>query len=156
MGAKRVILGTLVGALTLSATGYLIFGVVFPTFYTDFLNAGSASGVERQPLLVWAIALAMLSNSLLVTLAVGNQTGRLTIGRGMMIGSVVNFLLWFTADFALYAISNIGNLTGIVVDSLLELVPGAVAGGAVAFVLGKIPVASAMRDSRDVNAGQAA
>ena len=38
----------------------------------------------------------------------------------------------------LYGISNVRNLTSTVVDPLLELVPGAIAGGVIAAVLGKI------------------
>jgi hypothetical protein len=37
-----------------------------------------------------------------------------------------------------YGISNVGNLTSTLVDPLLELVPGALAGGVIAAVLGKI------------------
>ena len=51
---------------------------------------------------------------------------------------MVGFLLWFTADFMLYGITNVGNLTITVVDPLLELVHGAIAGGVIAAVLGKI------------------
>ena len=69
-------------------------------------------------------------------------------------GAVVSFLLWFTADFMLYGISNVGNLIGTVTDPLLELVPGAIAGGVIAFVFGRIPAASVRRDS--LNAGRAA
>jgi hypothetical protein len=52
-----------------------------------------------------------------------------------MIGASVSFLAWFTAEFILYGISNIGNISGILVDPLLEAVPGALAGGAIAAVL---------------------
>jgi hypothetical protein len=38
-----------------------------------------------------------------------------------------------------YGISNVGNLTSTLIDPLLELVPGAVAGGIIAFVLEKVP-----------------
>jgi hypothetical protein len=91
---------------------------------------------------------------LLVTLAIENWGGSLTIRAGMTIGAVVSFLLWFTADFMLYGISNVGNLIGTVTDPLLELVPGAIAGGAIAFVFGRIPAASLTRDS--LHAGRAA
>lgn len=63
MDAKRLVIGTLAGALTLSATGYVIFGMV--------------------------------------------------------------------------GISNVGNLTGAVTDPLLELVPGAIAGGVIASCSGR-------------------
>ena len=142
MDTKGLVIATLVGALILSITGYAIFGVAFPNFYSDFMTAGSAIGVERQPMLWWAVAVGLLSYSLLLTLAVASRAGSLTVGAGMTIGAVVSFLLWFTADFMLYGISNVGDLTGVIIDPLLELVPGAIAGGAIAIVLGRIPIAS--------------
>lgn len=139
MHAKRFVIGTLVGGVTVFATGYLIFAMApFRNFYAYAMNAGSATGVAREPQLVWAVALGALSYSALVTLAIGSRASPLTIGAGIKIGAVVGFLLWFTADFMFYGISNVGNLTSTVVDPLIELVPGAIAGGVIAVVLGKI------------------
>ena len=135
MGVKRLVAATVVGALTLSAAGYAVFGLAFPQFYTNFMKAGSASDVGRQPFLIWPIALAMLSYALLMTLAIARTADTLTVPAGMKIGAVVSFLLWFTADFMLYGISNVGNLAGTIIDPFLEVVPGAVAGGVVAIVL---------------------
>jgi hypothetical protein len=135
MRPKQLVIGTLVGALTLSAAGYVIFGIAFPQFFTNFMNAGSATNVERQPPLLWAVALAMLSYGLLMTLAVGSRASASTTRTGVTTGAIVSFLLWFTADFMLYGISNVGSLKGTVTDPLLEMVPGAIAGGVIAAVL---------------------
>ena len=102
------------------------------------MNAGSATGVAREPQLLWAVALGAMSYSALVTLAIGSRSCTLPIGAGINIGAVVGFLLWFTADFILYGIGNVLDLTSTVVAPLLELVPGAVSGGVIAAVLGKI------------------
>jgi hypothetical protein len=137
MDVKRLAIGTLVSAATLSGAGYIIFGVVLPDFYTNFLNAGSATGVARQPMLSWAIALGMLSYGLLIALAIETRVGSVTVLTGAMIGALVSFLTFFTGDFILYGISHVGNVPGILVDPFLEAVPGAVAGGLVAAVLGR-------------------
>ncbi len=107
--AKRLVIGTLFGAVTLSAAGYAIFGMALPDFYADFLKAGSATGVERQPFLLWAVALGMLSYGALLTLVIGSGPGTSSVSTGMKMGGIVSFLLWFTADFMLYGISNVGN-----------------------------------------------
>jgi hypothetical protein len=135
MEMKRLAVGALVGAATLSGAGYCIFGVVLPDFYANFMNAGSASGVARQPMLWWAVALGMLSYGLLIALAIETRAGSVSVRAGLMIGASVSFLAWFTADFILYGIANVGNVLGILVDPLLEAVPGALAGGAIAAVL---------------------
>jgi hypothetical protein len=145
MNTKRLVIGTLVGATVLSATGYLIFAVILPDFYTGFMNAGSATGVAREPILWWAIALGMLSYGLLIALAIETRASSVTVRRGATIGALVSFLVWFTGDFMLYGISNVGNVTGILIDPVLEAVPGAVAGAVVAAVLGKIQYRSDVR-----------
>ncbi|HEY5619911.1 MAG TPA: hypothetical protein VIK60_18360 [Vicinamibacterales bacterium] len=135
MDAKRLVIGTLVGGVVLFVTGYLIFDLAFASFYAA--NAGSATAVDRVPQLVWAVALGSLSYSALITLGIGSRAAS-SIGAGAQIGAVVGFLLWFTVDFILYGITNIGNLTRTVVDPLLELVRSGIAGGVVAVVLAKI------------------
>jgi hypothetical protein len=139
MDTKRFVIGTLVGGITVFATGTLIFAMPpLHDFMAYAMNSGSATGVAREPQLFWAVALGALSYSALVTLAIGSRAHPSSIGAGIRIGAVVGFLIWFTADFMFYGISNVGNLTSTLVDPLLELVPGALAGGVIAAVLGKI------------------
>ena len=136
MDTRRLVIGTLVGGITLFVLGYLIFDLAFANFYAA--NAGSATGVARDAQLVWAVALGSLSYAALITLAIGSRVGSATIGAGVQMGAVVGFLLWFTTDFILYGITNLANLTRTVVDPLLELVRGGIGGGVTAVVLRKI------------------
>lgn len=138
MTATQLAAGTVVGAVTLSATGYVMFWAVLGNFYTYALSTGSATGVAREPPLIWAVALGALSYAALVTLAIGNRIGAPTVGAGIKVGAVVGFLVWFTADFMLYGISTVLNLTSALIDPLLEVVPSAIAGGVIAAVLRKL------------------
>ena len=135
MDTKRFIIGTLVGGITLYLVGYLIWTVAFADFFAA--NAGSATGVDRDAQLVWAVVLGNLSLAALVTLAVGSKAGSATIGTGFKIGAIVGFLVWFGVDFIHYGISNISNLTATVVDPLLELVHSGIGGAVIAAVLGR-------------------
>jgi hypothetical protein len=135
MTAKQLVAGTVVGAATLTATGYVMFGIVLGNFYAHALSAGSATGVPREAPLFWAVGLGALSYGALMTLAIGSCAGSLTMGSGIKIGAVVGFLVWFTADFMLYGISNVLNLTSAFVDPLLEVVPSAITGVVVAVVI---------------------
>lgn len=138
MDAKRFVMGTLVGGVTVLAAGYLIFAMTpFRDFYAYAMTSGSATGVQRDAPLFWAMALGALSYGALVTFAIATRAGAVSIGAGLRIGAIVGFLLWFTANFMFYGISNVGNLTSTILDSLLELVPGAIAGGVIAAVIGK-------------------
>jgi hypothetical protein len=132
---RELATGTVVGAVTLSATGYVLFWTVLGNFYAYALSAGSATGVPRESPVIWAVALGALSYSALVTLAIGTRAASPTLGAGIKVGAVIGFLVWFTADFILYGISNVLNLTSALIDPLLEVVPSAVTGGAIAALL---------------------
>src|SRR5437867_3384073 len=85
-----------------------------------------------------ALAVPGLRLPFLFTFAIGNRVGSLSIGGGAKIGAIVGFLLWFTADFILYGVTNIANLTRTVVDPLLEIIHGGI-GVVIAAVLGRVP-----------------
>ena len=112
-------------------------------FYLYAMNASSATGVARESPLVSAVFVAALSYGALVTLAIGSRPHRVRVGAGMRIRAVVGFLLWCTANFMLFGISNVGSLTSTIIDPVLERVPGAIAGGTAALVLDRLHVAGA-------------
>jgi hypothetical protein len=91
--------------------------------------------VPRESPLVWAVALGALLYGELLTLAIGNRPGSPAIAAGVKVGAVVGVLVWFTADVMLFGISNVLSLTSTLIDPLLEVVPCAVAGGAIAVVV---------------------
>ena len=134
MTAPRFAIATLIGGIVLFATGYLIFEVMFSDFYAE--NAGSATGVVRQPPLQWAVAMSQLAYAALLTLVVSGRSTRLTWINGAILGAVTGFLIWSTADFVVYGTTNIANLTRTVADTVLEAVHGGLGGAAIALTLG--------------------
>ncbi len=136
MDTKRLIIGTLVGAITLYVLGYLIWELAFADFFAA--NRGSAIGVERDTQVIWALALGTVSYAALLTLAIGTRAGSATIVEGLKIGAIVGFLMWFGVDFIHYGIGNVSNLTATLVDPLLELIRAGISGAVIAAVLGKI------------------
>ena len=136
MDIKRLIIGSLVGAITLYILGFLIFGLAFAEFYAA--NRGSATGVVRDTQVIWAVVLGSLSYAVLLTLAIETRSGSTSPMDGMKIGAVVGFLLWCTVDFIHYGVQNVNNLTLAIADPLLELVRGGIGGAVIAVVLGKI------------------
>ena len=140
MDSKRLVVGTVVGGIVLYAVGWIIFTKTFAAFYAA--NAGSATGVDRAPEIVWAVLLGNCAYAALITYVMGNRAGSTSIGQGAVIGAIVGFLIWFTADFIFYGTSNIANLTRTVVDPLLEIVHGGVGGAVIAAALRRVPAAS--------------
>ena len=135
MDAKRIVTGTIVCGITMYLVGYLIWEMLFPDFFAA--NAGSATGVAREKSLIWATLLGTFSLAALVTLAVGTRGDSPTIPEGFKVGAIVGFLIWFGVDFIMYGWNNVYNLTGTIVDPLLEIVRTGIAGAVVAAVLGR-------------------
>ena len=136
MDIKRLIIGTVVGAITLYILAYLIFELAFGEFYAA--NVGSATGLVRDNPLMWATAMGSISYAVLLTLAIETRGASVTIVDGLKIGAIVGFLVWFTVDFTFYGIFNISNLTLTIVDPLLELIHAGISGAVIAAVFGKI------------------
>lgn len=135
MDIKRLVTGTVVGGILVYALGYLIFDTAFRDFYAA--NAGSATGIDRAEPVMWAVIVGSLMYAALITLGLGSRSGA-AMGSGITVGAVVGFLLWGTADFTLYGITNLSNLTRTIVDPLLEAVRGGITGGVIALVLAKM------------------
>ena len=94
MKAQRFVIATLVGAVAVLASGYFVFAIPpFRDFYAYAMNAGGATGVARDPELLWAVTLGALSYSALVTLAIGSRANPVRPWSGIKIGAMVGFLL---------------------------------------------------------------
>jgi len=145
MDTKRLVIGTIVGGITLHAVGYLIFDVAVLDFY--LANVGTATGALRDANLQWALALGHLSLAALVTLGVVSRAGAPTIGAGFTTGAAIGFLVWFGADFIHYGFTNLWNLTVVIVDPLLEAIHNGIAGAVIAAVLGRMAKPS-LREQR--------
>ena len=131
MNTKRFLTGTIVGGIVLYLVGYLIFSMAFASFYAA--NTGSATGVDRASEVMWAVVLGAFAYAALICYAMGRR-GAMGLAEGFKVGAIVGFLLWVCADFTLYGVENVSNLTRTMVDPLLEVVHGGIGGAAIALV----------------------
>jgi hypothetical protein len=133
MDAKRLATGTLAGGLAMFAAGYVIFDLVFASFFAA--NAG-ADAAWRETSLQWAIGLGNLILAALITLAIGWSRAA-SMAEGFKIGAIVGLLVWLGVNFILYGIMDNLNLTATIVDGLLGGVLFGIGGAAISAALGK-------------------
>jgi hypothetical protein len=136
MNAKQWLVGTIGGGIVLYALGYIIFETLLKDFYVT--NSGSATGVSRDPQILWAVGVAALAYAALILVALKAHAASLNVSNGMKAGAAVGFLLWLCADFTFYGITNVNNLTLTVVDPLVELVRGGITGAVLGALLPKV------------------
>ena len=136
MDMKRLIVGSIVGAITIYILGYLIFEMAAADFYAA--NRGPTD-IARDVNLEWAVALGGLALAALFTIGIIGRPGVPTIRDGAIIGGVYGFLVWFGVDFILYGITERNNLTLVIVDPILELIRSGITGAVIAGVLAKLP-----------------
>ena len=147
MDARRLVIGTLLGGIVVYALGYLIFILAFGSFYTA--NVGTATGVIRDPEIMWAVLVGSCAYAALITVMIGITGGAVSTGEATKRGALVGFLLWVTADFIFYGATNVQNLTRTAVDPVLELVRGGISGGIIALILSKVGGGVRVRERRE-------
>ena len=130
---QRLAVGTVVGGVVLTLLGYLTFGIVFADFFAA--NAGSATGVQREPFdFVWLIIgqLAWVAGLTLIL----TWSGVSNVGQGAKVAGIVGLLFFLGMDLTMYATTNVQNLTASLVDPILAAIMFAVAGAAIAATAG--------------------
>ena len=140
MNIKRLLIGSIAGGVVMYIVGNVFWGMIFADFFADFFadNAGSAEGVPRETVIIWAAALGNLFYAALVTMTIEARSGATSVVDGLKAGAIVGFLVWGTADFIFYGNFNLSNLNATIADIVLEAVRGGIGGAVVAVVLSKI------------------
>jgi len=106
MTTQRLLTGTVVGGIVLFFLGYLIFGIVFADFFAA--NAGTATGVPKDPMNFVALGIAQLAWGAALTLILNGASAR-SIGQGVMVAGICGLLLFLGFDLTMYATSNTGH-----------------------------------------------
>ena len=133
---KNTIITTVVGAVVLFVLGFVFWGMLFVDFFEA--NAGAATNVMRETPVLWAQFLGCLLYGAAIAITVRGHGASVTVMSGLTTGAIAGLLIWGTADFTLYSIAQINNLTATIADTVLEVVRGGITGVVAAFTLSKL------------------
>lgn len=128
MDSKRLLVGTLVGAVVLSVVGFLLYEVIFASFMEAQMTL-----VQREAPILWAALLSALAHGLLLTLVIG-WAGDASLTGGLKTGALVGLLLWLGGDMILFAVFEFATLTGALTDTVLAAVQYGLTGAAIGAV----------------------
>lgn len=130
---KKMIMGTVAGAVALFLLGFLLYAVILGGFYEA--NLGSATGVMRELPVWWAMLISQLGLAAVVTY-VFLHADVATAADGLKTGAVFGLLLGIAISFDLYAVTNWSNATVAFVEPIVSAVRTALAGAVIGWTLG--------------------
>jgi len=129
-----MLIAGLAGGVANFLLGWLVWGVLLAGFMAK--NAGSATGVAKDPPEFWAIGLSSLAFGLLFALIYSRWAGIRTFTSGLLAGATIGALIAISFDFMMLATTNITTMNAVFVDILASTAVAAVVGGVVGWVLG--------------------
>lgn len=131
MNTKKFLLGTLIGGVVFFLLGWLFYGVLF----MDFMVQHSAPGMGKEPDFPFLI-LANLAAAALLSFIFLKWASISTFSSGATAGLIIGFLTALNWDLAIYATTNMGDLTLVLMDILIVSVMSAISGGVIGMVIG--------------------
>ncbi len=136
MGSRQYLLAAIAGWIVLFLLGFIVYGVLLAGFFSA--NLGSASGVERDAPLIWAVALGEFALAAVLTLVLGKWTKATGAANGFQVGATIGFLMAVSYNFTMYGTSNTYNLTATVADIAIATVRTGIGGSVVGATLRRL------------------
>lgn len=133
--STKSLLAAIAGAAATFFSGWVIWGMVLNTFFAANTSEAAKATMVVEPA-IWAIFLANLAWSLLITLLYVRWANIATFVTGAKAGAWIFFLVALGTDLFMYASMRPWTLTATLVDPILNAVQGAIGGGVVGWVLG--------------------
>ncbi len=134
MNTNKLLLSGVAGGVAFFLLGFLVYGVLLMRFFEA--NAGTATGVMKEPMDWWALILGNLAWGFLLAVIFVRWANISTFATGLRAGAIIGLLTGLSFDLMIYGTSNLSSLTGTIVDILVFTALSAVAGGVVGLVLG--------------------
>lgn len=133
----KVLLAALVGSVVLFLSGWVLYGMVFKSFF-DANTVEGAAAVMRgdENMHLWAVFTAGIAWNLLLALVFSRYASISTFMGGAKTGAWLFLLIALGADLYSFAMLNISTLTATLVDPVINAVQGMLCGGAVGWALG--------------------
>ena len=133
MAAKQFTMATLAGGVAVFVMGFLLYGLALADFFAG--NAGTATGVMKEPLLMWSLILGQVTFAAFLVMVMGWR-GDSSALAGLKTGALVGLISGLGASLTGYGVANTSNLMATLVDPVVYMVQLGVGGAVIGVVLG--------------------
>jgi hypothetical protein len=134
MDFKKLFIGTIVAAIVYFLLGYLFYAKLFMDFFHKN-SAGPLTGVDRETMIVWIIALGNIAHGLLLSY-IFLKANVSSFASGLVTGGLIGLLMSAGIDLIMYGTTNLSNKNAVMADVAIVTVMSAVAGAIVGMIMG--------------------
>lgn len=142
----RLIVATIAGTLVMFFLGWLVYGILL----ADYMGRNTIEypGLTKAPMPdMVPLVLANVVIATLITVVFAYWAGIRTFAAGLVGGAFIMFMISLYFDLSFYSMFNFFRTSMVIVlDVIAATVIGAVAGGVIGLVLGKMTPAAAAAD----------
>jgi hypothetical protein len=133
MFSKSNLLATLAAGIFNFIGGYLIWGIATTDFFAQ--HAGSATGVMKDPVDLVFIAIGCFIQAFIMSTIYGKWArGIHSAKEGFEFGALIGVFTGFGVGLIMYGSSNFSDLTGVLVEGMIEIVYYGIIGMIIALV----------------------
>ncbi len=136
MDTKKFLIGSLVGGITYFILGYLIYGLLLNSFFSEHSIAPAGSMKAMADIIWWALVLGNLFMGALLTYIFLKMGSIKSFGSGAGIGAAVGFFLWLSIDLINFGTQNSFTHKALLADVVVGIVMSSITGGIIGAVLG--------------------
>jgi len=135
MNAQKILIAAVAGGITLFATGYIIYVLIFGASSIGLTDGASSVLLPSDQVKFSGIIAMELLYGLLIA-ATLNWKGGSGFGSGLIPGALLGLLIGFTFGLDLYSTTHLVDFNYVIFSGLTYGVRFCLAGGVVALVLG--------------------
>lgn len=135
MDVTKILLGTIVGAIVMFFSGWLIWGFGLHNFQTA--NTVQYEGLVKEMPSLGITFAAMIATALLWSIIFNRWAGIKTFATGAKAGAMIAILTGLSTGFMNMSMMNLWTWPIVLSDLGGNLIWGAISGGVIGFILGR-------------------
>ena len=135
MNTKNLAAGTIAGAIAFFILGFLFYGLLLADF---FANNMSNPEIMKDPPNIPLIFVGNIFYAFLLTYIYDHWAGIRTFVTGAKAGALIGVLFALSYGCINVATTTMGNMNSVLASVGVELIMGAVGGGVIGWILGKV------------------